>query len=233
MGKLHLKRLNAPKTWPIERKSTKWISRPRPGSQQMHRTLSINTIIKEILKIASTSKEVKVILNKGLIKVDGIVRKDPNFPVSILDVISILDDNYRLLINTKSKLFLHPIKKNDASIKPKKIIGKKILKGNKIQINFMDGNNILSKDKKLKVSDTIIYENNKEKVNLKFEKGALIYLVEGKQVGRIGIIKEIQLQKGSQPSKILFQLGKEDHATLKDYAIVIGKTKPMVDLPNE
>jgi len=233
MGKLHLKRINAPKTWPIERKLTKWISRPRPGSQPMHRTLSLNTIIKEILKITKTSKEVRVILNKGLVKVDGKVRKDQNFPVSVLDVISILDDNYRLLINTKGKLYLHPTKKADAAVKPKKIIGKKILKGNKLQINLIDGNNVLSKDKKLQVSDTIIYENNKEKDNLQFEKGALIYLVEGKQVGKIGIIKDIQPRKGIQPSKILFQTGKQDHTTLKDYAIVIGKTKPVIDIPNE
>ena len=61
MGKLHLKRINAPNTWPIERKTTKWISRPRLGSQSMNKSLSLNTIIKEILKIVKTSKEVRSI----------------------------------------------------------------------------------------------------------------------------------------------------------------------------
>ncbi len=233
MGKLHLKRINAPKTWPIERKLSKWVSRPKPGSQAMHRTLSLNTIIKEILKITNTSKEVRVILNKGLVKVDGKIRKDQNFPVSVLDVISILEDNYRLLINTKGKLYLHPTKKADAAIKPKKIIGKKVLRGNKLQVNLIDGNNILSKDNKLKVSDTIVYENSKEKDNLKFEKGAFVYLIEGKQVGQVGVIKEVQPRKGIQPSKILFQIGKQDFSTLKDYAIVVGKTKPVIEIPNE
>ncbi len=233
MGKLHLKRINAPNTWPIERKTTKWISRPRLGSQSMNKSLSLNTIIKEILKIVKTSKEVRAILNKGLVKVDGKVRKDPNFPVSILDVVSILDENYRLFINTKRKLFLHKVKKTDATIKPKKIIGKKILKGNKLQINFIDGNNLLSKEDKVKVSDTIVYENDKEKDKLKFEKGSLIYLIEGKQVGKIGVIKEVQLSKGTQPTKILFQSEKKDYTTLKDFAIVVGKTKPVIEIPNE
>jgi small subunit ribosomal protein S4e len=233
MGKLHLKRLNAPKSWPIERKSTKWITKPRPGSQKMQRTLPISTIMKEILKIVNTSKEVKVILNKDLIKVNGKVRKDPRFPVCILDVITIKDENYRLLINTKGKLFLHPIKKEDALINPKKVIGKKILKGNRLQINFLDGTNIISKNTKIKVSDTIVYENNKEKDYLNFEKGALVYLLEGKQVGRIGIIQEILPSKGMQPPRIVFRLKEKDYMTHKDYAIVLGKTKPVVDMPNE
>jgi small subunit ribosomal protein S4e len=233
MGKLHLKRLNAPKTWPVERKSTKWITKPNPGSQKLHRTLSIGTIMKEVLKIVNTSKEVKTILNKGLIKVDHTVRKEINFPVSVMDVITIKDDNYRLLINTKGKLFFHPIKKQDAEIKPKKIIGKKILKGNKIQINFLGGDNIISTDEKLKVCDTIVYEKGKQKEHLKFEKGSLIYLLEGKQVGKMGVIKEIQAKKGLEHGRLIFQAGKKDYITKRDYAVVIGKTRPLIDIPNE
>jgi ribosomal protein S4E len=108
-----------------------------------------------------------------------------------------------------------------------------MLKGKKLQINFLDGINLLSKDNKLKVSDTIVYKDNKEGDHLKFEKGALIYLIEGKQVGKIGTIKEFQQEKGLQDPKLIFQSGKEEYTTLKDYAIVIGKTKPIVDIPNE
>ena len=233
MGKSHLKRLNAPKTWPIERKKTKWIAKPRPGSQPLHRTLSIVTIMKEILKVANNSKEVKTILNKKIVKIDEKIRKDPNFSVCVMDVITIQNDNYRLLINSHGKLFLHKIKKEDALVKPKKIIAKKILKGKKLQINFLDGTNLLSTNNNLKVSDTVIFKNNKEDEHLKFEKGALIYLIEGKQVGKIGVIKEIQKNQGLQPTKIIFQSGKENYTTLKSYALVIGKTKPLIDIPNE
>tara|TARA_Y100000310_G_scaffold327640_1_gene394322 strand:+ start:1803 stop:2504 length:702 start_codon:yes stop_codon:yes gene_type:complete len=233
MAKSHLKRLNAPKSWPIERKSTKWVSKPRPGGQKLIRTISINTIMKELLKVVNTSKEVKLSLNKGLIKVDGIVRKDIHFPVSVMDVISIKEDNYRLLINSKGKLFLNPLKKTDAKLKPKKIIGKKVLKGKKLQLNFIDGTNLISKDSKLKVSDTILFDQNKEKESLNFEKGVLVYLIEGNQIGKVGVLKEILPKNGVQPTQIKFQIGKENHTTLKDYAIVVGKTKPLIDMPNE
>jgi small subunit ribosomal protein S4e len=233
MGKNHIKRINAPKSWPVHRKTTKWITKPTPGSQPLNRTISINTILKELLYKLETSKEVKVILNKGLVKVDGKVRKKPDYPVSVLDVITIKDENFRLLINTKGKLFLHPIKKDDAAIKPKKIIGKKSLKGNKLQINFLDGTNLLSKDKKLNVSDTVVYGDNKEKEILKFEKGFLAYLLEGKQVGKLGIVNEIIPQQGTQPTKISLKFGKDVFETLKNHAVIIGKTKPVINMPNE
>lgn len=233
MGKHHLKRINSPKTWPINRKSTKWVTRPRSGSHPLERTVAINTVIKEFLEKVKTSKEVKVILNKGIVKVDGKIRKDIRFPLCVLDVITIKDENYRLLINEKGKLYLHPIKKEDAAIKPRKIIGKKLLKGNKIQINFSDGTNILTTNKGLKVSDTIIYSDEKEKEHVKLEKGSLIYLLKGKQVGKMGVIKEIREGKGTRPTKVYFQSGKDSFETLKDYAFAIGKTKPLIDIPNE
>ena len=233
MAKRHLKRLNAPKSWPIERKSTKWITRPRSGGQKLIRTMSINSIMKELLGIVNTSKEVKLSLNKGLIKVDGIVRKDPLFPVSVMDVITIKDDNYRLLVNLKGKLFLNKIKKDDAKLKPKQIIGKKVLKGKKLQLNFIDGTNLIHKDSKLKVLDTVLFSEGKEKESLKFEKGMLVYLFEGNKIGRLGILKEILSKNGVQPTKIKVQIDKKDNITLKKYAIVIGKTKPLIDMPNE
>jgi len=233
MGKNHIKRISAPKTWPITRKSTKWITRPNLGSQSLKRTISLNTIIKEMLNLVVTSKEVKVILNKGLVKVDGVIRKEVDYPVCVLDVVTIKDDNYRLLINTHGKLYLHKIKKEDALIKPRKIIGKKILKGNKIQVNFLDGHNKISTDKKLMVSDTVVYDGEKEKETLRFEKGAIVYVLEGKQVGKIGMIKDIIPHEGVHPTKVSLQLGKEDFATLKSYVIIVGKTKPIIDIPNE
>ena len=45
--------------------------------------------------------------------------------------------------------------------------------------------------------------------------------------------KELEQEKGLQKPKILFQSGEEDYTTLKKYAIVIGKTKPVIEIPNE
>lgn len=233
MGKLHIKRIAAPRSWPINRKSTKWIYRPRAGTHKLENALPLGTILKEILNLVKTTKEVKYILTSGEIKVNGKVRKDQKFPVGLMDVLSYKSNNYRILFDDKGYLTLVSIKEAESKLFPKKITGKKSLKGKKTQINLFDGTNLISDDKNIKSSDTIILENGKIKDYLKLEKGSIIYITHGKQVGKIGIVKEIKQEKSLNPAKIIFTQNKDQFETIKDYAFVIGKTKPMITLPNE
>ena len=66
----HLSRSKAPKNWPIKRKETKWISRPRPGAHPLSRSISINLILKKMLKYADTTREVRYIINEKTISID-------------------------------------------------------------------------------------------------------------------------------------------------------------------
>ena len=59
MGKDHLKRLAAPKTWGITRKNTKFITKPVPGPHGMQAGMPLSVLIKEILNYAGTTREVK------------------------------------------------------------------------------------------------------------------------------------------------------------------------------
>lgn len=235
MGKKHLKRLKAPKSWEILRKNRKWITRPRPGAHKISQSLPLNTILKEFLKLTKTTKETKHILNNKKLKINGKVRRDHKFGVGLMDVISIEDLSlyYRVLYNKKGRLAPFPIKKTEANILPEKIVGKKSLKKNKTQINLSDGRNLLEEAKNYKVNDTLILDmgTGKIKDHIKLEKGALIYITKGNKVGSVGVIKEIEEKKDLQPTKILFTSGKEEFETLKDYAMVIGKNKPAISIP--
>lgn len=235
MGKNHIKRLTSPKRWEVLRKEGKWITRPRPGTHRISQSLSLNTILKEFLKLTKTTKETKHVLNGGKVKINGVVRKDNKFAAGLMDVITIEDigANYRLIYNEKGRLSLFPIKKPEAGIKPEKIIGKKSLKKNKLQINLGHGRNILETKKDYNVNDTLVFDLNTGKVkdHLKLEKGAIIYITKGNKVGKVGIIKSIDKKTDLGPSKILFISGKGEFETLKDYALVIGKTKPIIALP--
>jgi len=233
MGKSHIKRVAAPKSWPINRKLSKWIYRPRSGPHKIEDSIPLGTILKEILNIVETNKEVKYILTNGYIKVNGKIRKDQKLPVGLMDIISYKSKHHRILFNQKGKIVLVPIKAEESNILIKKITGKHSIKGNKIQFNFSDGTNLILDNKNAKVSDTIIFEDNKIKDCLKLEKGALIYITSGGQVGKIGVVDEIKQEKSLNPPKITFTQEKNKFETIKDYAFVIGKTKPMITLPNE
>lgn len=229
---MHITRLRAPKTWPIVRKELKWITKPLPGPHSLEESITINLILRDILKYAKTTKEVKNILNQGKIAIDGKVRKDSKFPVGIMDVISIKDTNeyYRLVLNQKGKFILLSIKKEESLLKPKKIRNKTILKGKKVQLNFFDGTNLIVPKDIYKVSDTLIFDINKNEIkdHLKFEKNALIYVFRGNKVGTLGVISEIKTFEDHYPTKIIFKTGKETFETKKDYVFVIGKDKPII-----
>src|SRR3989344_643010 len=216
----HLKRLATPKTWPIERKQTKWISRPTPGPHPLERCITLNFLLKDMLHYAQTTREVKNILNKEKVLIDNKPRKNPKFPVGLLDSITIKDTNehFRIFYTKKGKFMLHKIKKEEASLKLRKIQNKTMVKKKKVQLNFYDGTNKLVAKDTYKVSDTLVFTLTKNEIqdHLKFEKGAIVYITEGKQIGTLGVIDSIS-KPGYHEQKIICSRGKEKFETLKKY----------------
>lgn len=227
MVKKHIKRLVAPKSWPINRKGTKFVTRPNSGAHPLERAMPLNLIIKLLLSYAKKTREVKKILNAGKILVDNAVRKDYKFAVGLMDVISIPETNefFRLILNKKGKFILQSLNKEESNIKPCKVIGKTILKKKKIQLNLFDGKNIIIEEDSYKVGDTVLYDLKDKKIKgvLKFGNGALIYLFGGKYTGTVATLQDIKSFYGSQPSMIKLKLKDgSEFETLKDYAFVVN-----------
>jgi len=86
--KLKLKRLVAPRWWPIERKTRKFIVSPR-GPHPKDISIPLLVLIRDVFKLAETNKEARKIIKKGEILVDGRKMKDPKFGVGLLDTIEI------------------------------------------------------------------------------------------------------------------------------------------------
>lgn len=229
MTKNHFKRIRAPRTWPIARKEDKFIVRPNPGAHNFELSLPINVVIKDLLNLAKTTKEVKIMLNKQEILVDGKKVKEHKLPVGFLDVISfpLTKKAYRITINNKGKLDIIELKDTESKLKACKIIGKTLLKKNKIQINLNDSKNIFVEKDNYKVGDTLIIEVPSQKIvdHIKFDKNASIILVGGKHIGKKGSIEEIK------ENKIIYKNNEgENRQTLKKYAFVIGKEKPSISI---
>lgn len=197
MVRRHLTRLTAPQSWPIQKKGVKWITRPNPGAHGLQNCISLNLILKNILKYAKTTKEVKRILSEGKVLVDKKARKDYKFPLGVMDVLEIpqTKEHYRVLYTPKGKFKVCKISAEESKLKPSKIIGKTILKGKKTQLNLYDSKNILTDKDDFKVSDTVILtlgDKPSIKKHLKFEKGATVYIVEGKYKGLSGVVEDIK-----------------------------------------
>lgn len=217
----HLKRLVMPKSWPTKKKGIKFIARPRPGPHKLAESITPNIILKDLLKLAKSTKEVKLILNSNTFLVDGKIKTDLRLPMGIMDTLAVDNKFYRLVTNKKGKFVLLPITKEQSEEKIAKIIGKKVIKKKKTQINLYDGKNILVDKDSYKVGDSVIVSNNKVKKHLKFEKGAIIYITGGKHTGEIGKLEEVKQHKGITKDTIVISSGKDKIETSKNYAYVI------------
>jgi small subunit ribosomal protein S4e len=193
MTKAHLKRINAPKEWPIPKKQTKYVARPLPGSHSMQTGMPIVIILRDILKRASTTKEVKKILGRKEILVDGRKVKDKRQIVGLMDIISIpeLKENYIIQINKKGKLEVNKIE--EAHTKMSKVTSKKMEKG-KIKLGTHDGRTIITDKKEINTGDTLLLKIPEQEIKqiIKLEKGSSALMMEGKYKGETGKIENIK-----------------------------------------
>jgi len=215
---MHLKRSKIPKMWPIPRKGTKFVV---VASHAKTKAIPILIILRDILKIANTRREAKYIISNKDVKVNNKIVKVDNFPVQIFDVVTLdkIKKNYRLEIVNK-KFGLVEISEKEAERKIVKIIGKKILKKGKIQMNLEDGQNFITEEK-FRVGDSAVVNTKENKIEkiLELKPGAKVEIMEGKHVGEKGIVEKIDDQqsnfcdvklkdkKVSIPKKIIWVIG--------------------------
>ncbi len=228
MGKRHLKRIAAPASWQVERKTSKFITRPNPGAHPLKLGLSLATLLKDFLKYGETSREARKVLLENDILVNGTRRKEKKFIAGLMDIISIptLNEHYRILLNKNGKLILAKTNDKESKIKLSKITGKTKLEKNKLQINLLDGTNFIADKGNYGIGDTVVFDipEKKPKEVLKLEKGAVVYITAGKYTGSVYRIEKIE-------GKNIFIKSKEGaFETLKEYAFVVGKDKPVISL---
>jgi small subunit ribosomal protein S4e len=223
----HLKRLNAPKSWTILRKTTKYIAKPMPGAHKLSESMPISLVLRQ-LGHAQTSAEAKKILNAHQILVDGKRVRDLKAPVGLLDNLSLPGTNeyYRVSYDTKGRLQLVPISKSESATKICKVINKTAVKGAKVQLNLNDGRNILADKKSANTGDTLMLEVPSQKISqhLTLEKGALVFLLGGKHIGIMGTLESID------GDEITIKANGQPITTSKKYALVVGKDKPLLTI---
>jgi len=231
----HLKRYKAPKSWPIHPKEDTWTVKPAPGSHAIEDSLPLLVIIRDILGLADNSREAKRIINTGNVLIDGRAVKDYKFPVGFMDVLTIpkTEENYRILLDTKGRLTLHPISAEDATYKLAKIVNKSTIKGGKTQLNLHDGRNVLVDEDAYAGQDVVCIGIPEQEIkeNFKFEDGVVVLVTGGKHTGELGKIQEVIVDESSKPNTAIIEKANGDSfLTLKEYAFVIGKDEPAIDL---
>jgi small subunit ribosomal protein S4e len=224
------KRTCAPVFWPIEIKTKKFVISPKPGPHSKHECIPLSLILRDILKYAKTGNESKVIVKKRLVSIDGRVVREPGFPVGLMDVLTVGNENYRIIPNNKG-LYLQKITDDEAEIKLLKITNKTCF-GNRMQLNMHDGSNMLVNGNEYKTGDTIVFDIKDRKIKdvFRYEKGSIGIVTRGKRIGSVGRVEKVIITKSSRPNEVIMRISDRLVTLPRDYVFIIGSDKPAIVL---
>ncbi|MCJ7559731.1 30S ribosomal protein S4e [Candidatus Bathyarchaeota archaeon] len=239
-----LKRKPAPRFWPIHRKEFEWIVKPSSGPHSLEKCLPLSLVLRDILGVAETRKEAKMIISQGKVYVDGKVRRKDDFPVGLMDVLSMSDMNkfFRIMPSHKG-LFLNPVSREEASFKLLRVEDKTTVKNGRVQIALHDGSNMLAKvaDPKnpqgaYETFDILKLSLPEKQVidHLKTKEGNLAVITGGKNIGKQGRIVEIEKTEAKKRRNALVVIEDEKgnrYQTILDFVFSIGGAQPLISLP--
>ncbi|RME79523.1 MAG: 30S ribosomal protein S4e [Methanobacteriota archaeon] len=211
-GRRHLKRLAASKHVPIKsKKKYTFIAKPLPGPHTGDRSISLVSLLRDVIGVTTNARETSFILSKGAVKVDGKERRDKRFPVGLMDTIAIEGDKvYRVAIGSDGKLSPVEAAKGTENEKPLKIKRKKSISKDEFQLTFHDGTTMVVKDKAYKLGDVLLVSLDKREVvkHIPLTEGANCLVIEGKHAGLKARLKEQKI-KGTSKEAVLESDGKE------------------------
>ncbi|KAK2196482.1 bifunctional RNA-binding S4 domain/Ribosomal protein S4e/Ribosomal protein L2 [Babesia duncani] len=225
-AKKHLKRINAPSKWMLDKLSGKYAPKPSPGPHSSRECLPLILLLRNSLKYALTYNEVKLIVMQKLIRIDGKVRTDITYPIGYMDVVHIARTNeyFRLLYDTKGRFVPHKITQEEAEYKLCRV--KRTLVGPKeiaIAITH-DGRTIRYIHPEVKPGDSLRVDIETGKVIefLKFDVGNMAMITGGHNVGRVGTIIQQERHPGSFDIIHLRDAQGNTFSTRKTNVFVIG-----------
>jgi len=240
------KRLSAPIAYPIPRKQGTFTIKPYPTRSTMESSIPLGIVIREILGYAKTLSEVKKILSKKIIKIDGKMQTSYKSSLGPMDILEITktEEYFRLTpYRGKRRFKLHPISKEDAHLKIQRIQRKQTVRKNLIQLTFHDGRNYLMDPEEeykfpisdLAVKDSVMFnlEDKRIEDHYPFTEGNTALILGGHNVGLVGKIQEIEAQSGRRTRAITLETEEGEIKTTDQHLFVIGREEPVIEIPQD
>ena len=227
MTKNHLKRITAPKTWKVERKTQPFVTKPNPGAHSYDLCVSINTFFKQYTGLTTTTKETTYIITEETVEINGREIDDKAHQVGFLDVVDIPHADKHFLVSVNAKGQLKPIE-HDEPIKERfdKITGKQTVTGGQTEYTTLNGETFLLDDDTHSTDSTIRFTKAQKSIKnvYGFEEDVPAFIFRGKHAGSNGTLVAVG------DDQILLDAGDEEIQTEKDYTIVTGNKRPSIDL---
>lgn len=183
---MHQTRQESTKKLPIERKGTKYIVRALSNPQN---SVPVLIAMRDILHLAKTNKEVKNLIHRKMLKINGRIVKDFRESIGLFNLFE-AGKTYVLKLSPTRKFFFEETK--DKNERLCKVIGKRLSKKGIFQLNLHDGTNLLSNNDKIKIGDSLYLDlDGKMKKHIPLEKGSEVFMIAGRYEGQHGKVADI------------------------------------------
>lgn len=229
--KKHLKRINAPSHWMLDKMGGIYAPKPSSGPHKLRDCIPLTILLKNRLKYCMNATEVKKLVmdKEGHIRIDNKVRRDTRFPCGIMDVITIekTGEFFRILIDVKGRFQPHKIDAKEATFKLCKITKKAIGKNKVPYCVTNDGRTIRYQHPDIKINDTVklSLESGEILDHYKYEQGVVCIVMGGSNKGRVGTISRIEKHESSFNIVHLIDGKGSQFATRAGNMMVIGRGK--------
>ncbi|PVU88513.1 hypothetical protein BB561_005814 [Smittium simulii] len=207
--KKHMKRLNAPKHWMLDKLTGTYAPKPSAGPHKQRECLPLIIFLRNRLKYALNGREVQSILMQRLVKVDGKVRTDGRF-------------------------IIHRITDEEAKFKLGKVKRAQLGAKGIPYIVTHDARTIRYPNPSIKVNDTVKIDIETGKVveTIKMEVGNVAMVTGGHSMGRIGVITHRERHNGGFDIVSMKDSAGHTFVTRLSNVFVIGEgNKAIISLP--
>jgi small subunit ribosomal protein S4e len=222
----HQKRLSAPTSWPVERKTAVFTVKAH-GGPHGEAGVPLVVVLRDVLGYVDSTREAKYALNSGGVTVNGETPSSVRRPIGMFDILAVpdRDEYYRVFPDEGGRLGLTPISEDAADSKLAKITDKTTVAGDRTQLNLHDGANLLVEDGgTYDAGDSIVVTPDNEVVaHFEFQEGALVTAVDGRHAGDIGEVAERVVSPGSSPNIVRVDDGDDGFETIEEYVVVIDE----------
>jgi len=231
----HMKRLNAPKHWGLDKLLGVYAPKARPGAHKEQESLPLILILRNRLKYALTRGEAMMITKQRLVQVDGRIKLDPKTPVGFMDVITMpkANDRFRVMYDVKGRFVLQKITEEAAQFKLCKVTKVCTATNGVPVLNTHDGRTLRYPDPLIASGDTVKMEIATGKILdfIKFKEGSLVMITGGANTGRVGKVMDVERHPGSFDIVHVKDANDNTFATRKGNVFLVGRAEAECTLP--
>lgn len=225
----HQKRLSAPTSWPVARKTETFTVKAGAGPHG-EAGVPLVVILRDVLGYVDSTREARYAVESDGVEVNGAPATDPKRPIGMFDILGFpdRDEYYRVFPDEGGRLALTPIDEADADGKLGKVSGLRQVAGGETQLTLHDGQNIqlaADADHDYAPGDSLVIGFAEDEILAHFPFGeeALVTAVDGQHAGRIGRVTDIEIIRGSSPNTVTVETDDGSFETIEEYVVVIDE----------